>query len=110
MDALQRDPRTTDEVIADYEERGATTQFLSRPMHLIECQGCGEEVAAEADIVLDIRRVTGDGDDAAVALIECPACVERGVLVMTAGEAMPEEQAGVLAGLLGETEGAMVSF
>ncbi|MEA3190787.1 MAG: hypothetical protein QOD77_1369 [Thermoplasmata archaeon] len=75
-------------VLARYESRGFRGQFSARPGAQVRCLGCMRDLLPSAVGVQAIHRLEGssDPDDmAAVAALECPACHQKGTIVLTYG-------------------------
>lgn len=75
-------------VLARYESRGFRGQFSARPGAQVRCLGCMRDLRPDDVGVQAIHRLEGisDPDDmAAVAAVECPACKQKGTLVLSYG-------------------------
>jgi hypothetical protein len=75
-------------VLARYEARGYKGQFATRPGARVRCLGCMSDLDPDRVSIQALHRLEGisDPDDmAAVAALECPACHQRGTLVLSYG-------------------------
>lgn len=90
------------DVLDDYEARGFTAQFRARAGGVVECNRCNGECDAGTLVVDAFERLEGASDPADMMLVvaaSCPACGERGTLVLTYGPLAPPEDTEVEARL-----------
>lgn len=89
-------------LLEEFEEQGYTANFGAREGAMVICFACRHETPA-AEVHLDaLRRLEGASDPAdmaAVAAVRCPACGEKGTLVLRFGPEASQEDAEVLRAL-----------
>ena len=89
-------------VIAELESLGYTGQMVPTGNGRVQCSNCDAVSAAESLSVDQRRRLEGasDPDDMmSVNAVVCPACHEKGTLVLAYGPSASEEDARVAVGL-----------
>jgi hypothetical protein len=94
-------------VLADYAEEGFDSSFSVLPGSRVECLSCRQLSPAAMVTMTSLRRMEGESDPAdmaAVLAVTCPACGERGTLVVGFGPAATAEDADVLRHLHGERD------
>ncbi len=89
-------------LLAELEAHGYAGQFATRPGGRLLCFSCGRVTDAHAASLFAFRRLEGASDPAdmvSVLALACPACGNRGTLVVNYGPEMTAEDAEVLAAL-----------
>lgn len=99
---------TVTEAIDGLRRRGFTHDFTVVPPGVVRCEGCGSVHAPETLDIAELIRIEGTSDpedEAAVIGAVCSACGIRGVLVVAYGPSASAEEATVITGLGGHSDG-----
>lgn len=94
---------TIAEVLQAYRDKGAEATFASRAEGMLHCDGCGADEPADQAPLRAMHRFEGNSDpedEAALAIIECPACGTWGTMTFAYGPGASAEDAEVLARLI----------
>jgi hypothetical protein len=93
------------EVLAGYADGGFTASFGVTDDARLECVACGTISPADRVPMSSLRRLEGESDPAdmvAVVALTCPACGERGTVVLGFGPMASQQDSDVIEGLRDE--------
>jgi hypothetical protein len=94
-------------VLAGYADAGFDSSFSVLPGSRLECLSCRQLSPAGMITMTSLRRMEGESDPddmVAIVAVTCPACGERGTLVLGFGPAATAEDADVLRDLHDERD------
>ena len=107
VDRSGSDGTTVATVLADYAAAGFDSSFTVLPGSRLECLGCRQTSPAAMVTMASLRRLEGESDPddmVAIAAVTCPACGDRGTLVLGFGPAASAEDSDALRDLHDERD------